>query len=153
MVSLFLFWPDRWCSRGLYGANPTKKIVRFRTGYKKLFPRIFFWLKESQRFSNSWEQQVIVFANMHAAWIPMIAFCTAVGTRHVSLSEALLVPVHIRLTKAEKQTWRWTQDVLKVMYRFIHVQKYSADSRGTNRQSCPWTNFQELHFHFRSQLF
>lgn len=56
----------------------------------------------------------------------MTDFYIAVGTRHISLSEAMLVSVHTRLTKADKQAQRWTQDDLKVMYKFIHVQKYSA---------------------------
>lgn len=60
----------------------------------------------------------------------MTAFYTAVSARHVSLSEAMLVPVRIRLTKADKQTQRWTQDILEVMYRFSHVQKYSAHTVG-----------------------
>lgn len=60
----------------------------------------------------------------------MTAFYIAVGTRQVSPSEAMLVSVLIWLTKADKKTRRQTQDVLKVVYRLIHVQKHPAQTVG-----------------------
>lgn len=67
----------------------------------------------------------------------MTSFYIAVGTRHINLSEATLGSVHIRLTKADKQTQRWTPDVLKVMYMFVHGQKYSAHAVGEQIVKAP----------------
>lgn len=60
----------------------------------------------------------------------MTSFYIAVGTRRLNLSEAMQGSVRVRLRKADKQARRWTQDVLKVMYKFIHGQKYSAHTVG-----------------------